>query len=279
MNRAATGGRVAILAGAGRLPAALAAALAARGEAPVVAAFAGHAPEGVAAELTFRLERLVPFLEHLRAAGVERVVLAGSVRRPRLEPEAFDPRSAQLLPRMLAALQGGDDAALRALIGVIEEEGLAVLGAHEVAPELVPGPGVPTRAQPSPADERDAARAAAIVAALGAADVGQGAVVAGGLCLGVEALPGTDALLAQVAALPPPFREPGVRRGLLYKAPKPGQDRRADLPALGPATVAGAAAAGLAGIAFEAGGLLLLEPEATVAAADAAGLFLWARAP
>jgi DUF1009 family protein len=71
----------------------------------------------------------------------------------------------------------------------------------------------------------------------------------------------------------------GVRRGLLYKAPKPGQDRRVDMPALGPATVVGAAAAGLAGIAFEAGGVLLLDRDKAVAAADAAGLFLWARGP
>ena len=64
---------------------------------------------------------------------------------------------------------------------------------------------------------------------------------------------------------------------MLFKGPKPGQDRRIDLPAIGPATVAGAAAAGLAGIAVEAGGVMILDRAETIAAADAAGLFLWVR--
>ena len=129
---------------------------------------------------------------------------------------------------------------------------------------------------PSEADRPDAARAAEIVAALGSVDVGQAAVVARGVCLGVEAVAGTDALLASVAALPAALRAPG-RAGLLMKAPKPGQDRRVDLPALGPDTVDGAARAGLAGIAFEAGGVMLLDRAAAVARADETGLFLWAR--
>jgi UDP-2,3-diacylglucosamine hydrolase len=68
-----------------------------------------------------------------------------------------------------------------------------------------------------------------------------------------------------------------ARAGLVYKAPKPGQDRRVDLPALGPQTVARAAAAGLGGIAWEAGGVILIDRAAMVDAAQAAGLFLWAR--
>ena len=114
--------------------------------------------------------------------------------------------------------------------------------------------------------------------ALGAVDVGQGAVVAQGLCLGVEALPGTDAMLDFVAHTGATLRpDPKGARGLLYKAPKPGQDRRVDLPAIGPATVAQAAAAGLAGIAWAAGGVLLLDRAATIAAAQESGLFLWSR--
>lgn len=275
-------GRIAIVGGTGALPAAVHRALRAAGEAPVLAELAGFPFEGLEGEEIerFRLERLVPFLDRLAGLGVDRVVMAGAVRRPRLDPGLFDARTAALVPRFLAALQGGDDAALRILITVIEEAGLAVVAAAAAAPALLPGPGVLGRVQPGAADRRDATRAAAIVAALGAADVGQAAVVAGGLCLGVEALPGTDALLAQVAALPQPMGpSAGVRRGLIFKAPKPGQDRRVDLPALGPATVVGAAAAGLAGLAFEAGGVMLLDRDKAVAAADAAGLFLWARDP
>jgi DUF1009 family protein len=95
----------------------------------------------------------------------------------------------------------------------------------------------------------------------------------------VEALPGTDALLDFVARTGAALRpDPQGARGLLYKAPKPGQDRRVDLPAIGPETVARAAAAGLAGLAWAAGGVLLLDRAATVAAAQDTGLFLWSRA-
>lgn len=267
-------GRVAVIGGEGRLPLLLVEALEAAGEAPVLAAIEGHPPAGLGDRPleALRLERLIPFLDRLRGLGVGRVALAGAMRRPRLDPGLFDPRTAQAVPRLLAAMQGGDDALLRAVVGLLEDEGFAVVGPDTLAPALLPGPGVLGAVAPQPTHERDADRAARIVAALGTVDVGQGAVVARGLCLAVEALPGTDAMLAQVAALPE-----GLRGGLLYKAPKPGQDRRVDLPALGPDTLRAAAAAGLAGVVFEAGGVLLIDRAAAVAAADAAGLFLWAR--
>lgn len=269
--------RTAIIAGTGALPGHLAAGL--PEEARVLAA-----PEGLAVDLPgdplrFRIERLVPFLDHLADAGVTRVAFAGAMRRPRLDPEMFDARSAQLVPRLLAAMGQGDDAALRAVISLFEEFGFEVVAAQALAPDLVPGPGV-VCGTVTEADRADAARAAAVVAGLGALDLGQGAVVAQGLCLAVETLPGTDAMLDFVARQGAGLRpDPKGARGLLYKAPKPGQDRRVDLPAIGPETVRGAAAAGLAGIAWEAGGAMLITPDATRAAAEAAGLFLWAREP
>lgn len=266
--------RTAIIAGAGALPAALVAALPDR---PFVAALEGFAPQGLLPDLTFRVERLVPFLRALEDAGVTRLCLAGAVRRPRLDPALFDPATAQMVPRLLAAMGQGDDATLRAVLDIFAEAGFTVAGVEDVAPDLVPGPGV-LAGDVTDTDRRDADRAATIVAALGAVDVGQGCVVQQGLCLGVEALPGTDAMLAGVAALPAGLRpDPARGRGLIYKAPKPGQDRRVDLPALGPATVAAAAAAGLGGIAWAAGGVIVIDRAAMVAAAQDAGLFLWAR--
>jgi DUF1009 family protein len=238
-----------------------------------------YAPEGVDVAVVaerFRFERLVPFLDMLVARGVTGVVLAGAMVRPRLDPSLFDVATAQLVPRLLAAMQAGDDATLRAVVAVIEEAGLVVHGAAEVAPALVPGAGVLGAVAPGAQDRADVARAAAVVEALGAADVGQGAVVAQGLCLAVETLPGTDAMLDWVAAVAGALRPPGAR-GVLWKAPKPGQDLRVDMPAIGPETVARAAAAGLGGIAWAAGGVLVLDRAATVAEADRRGLFLWAR--
>ena len=184
---------LALIAGAGALPAALAAALPRR---PFVAALEGFAPQGVAADLTFRIERLYPFFAALQQAGVTQVAFAGAVRRPRLDPALFDPATAQIVPRLMHSLAQGDDATLREVIAMFEEEGFAVVGAAEIAPALVPAEGLLAGALTA-RDQADAARAAAIAEALGRVDVGQGCVVAQGLCLAAETIAGTDAMLAQ----------------------------------------------------------------------------------
>ncbi len=263
----------AIIAGRGGLPAALAAVM----DAPFVAALDGFVPEGVTPDLTFRIERLVPFLRGLRERGVTGVIFAGAVTRPRFDPAMFDPDTAQLVPQLMAAMQGGDDATLRTVVAIFEDLGLLVQGVQDVAPSLVPEAGFLT-GKAAAVDDRDAARACAIVQALGAIDVGQGAVVQQGLCLAVEALPGTDAMLVGVAGLPAGLRpDPANGKGVFYKAPKPGQDVRVDLPTLGPDTVRHAANAGLAGIAWQAGGVICLHQPDMIGLADQAGLFLWAR--
>ncbi|MGL4278886.1 MAG: LpxI family protein [Albidovulum sp.] len=270
----------AIIAGQGGLPVHLVSALKAAGTPYVVGSLDGFPPDLPDEKpITFRIERLVPFLDHLVAQGVTRVVFAGAIRRPRIEPELFDPQTAALVPRIVGAMQTGDDAVLRAVAAIFEDWDMKVVGAEEIAPDLVPGPGVLCGA-PSDADRHDAARAAEIVKALGPLDIGQGAVVAQGLCLAIETLPGTDAMLGFVAASCGGLRaNPKGAKGVVYKAPKPGQDRRFDLPTLGVETVRGAAKAGLAGIVWEAGGAILLDRKAAEAEAEASGLFLWAREP
>jgi UDP-2,3-diacylglucosamine hydrolase len=265
--------RTAIIAGQGRLPAALAAVMS---EPPLVAAMDGFSPEGVTVDLTFRVERLVPFLRALERDGIGQVIFAGAVTRPRLDPALLDPATAEVLPRLMQAMAAGDDATLREVIALFEEFGFAVSGVEDVAPALLPGTGI-LAGTVTPCDEADARRAEAIVTALGAVDVGQGAVVVQGLCLGVEALPGTDALLAQVAGIDSLRPDPARGKGLFYKAAKPGQDRRIDLPTLGPETLRGVAAAGLGGVAFQAGSVICLDLPAMKRLADDFGLFLWAR--
>lgn len=264
--------RLAIIAGSGDLPAILVAALPQR---PLICALEGLLPSGVAVDLVFRVERLALFLRHLQDCGVSRVVFAGAVQRPRLDPSLFDPHSAQLVPRLLAAMQAGDDATLREVLAIFEEAGFGVVGVPDIAPGLLPGAGILAGAI-SPVNETDAARAGDIVAALGAVDVGQACVVAAGLCLGVEALPGTDAMLENIAALPATLR-PQATGGVLYKAAKPGQDRRIDLPTIGLRTVQAAAAAGLDGIVWAAGDVICLDLPGVQAEASRLGLFLWAR--
>ncbi|QEU07823.1 LpxI family protein [Paracoccus yeei] len=262
--------RTALIAGEGSLAPAIAAAL----DRPLVYAL-DHLHPQVEAK-PFRLERLVPFLDELAEQGVTRAVFAGAIRRPRIEPDLFDPRTMAIVPRILMGMQSGDDAALRAVLDVFEEAGIAIASVDQILPGLVPGAGV-LAGEPTPRDQKDAARAAEIVQGLGTLDIGQGAVVAQGLCLAVEALPGTQAMLDFVrlhASLKP---DPKGPRGVLYKAPKPGQDRRIDLPTIGPDTVRQAAEAGLGGIAWQAGSVILLDREDAIARAEQAGLFLWSR--
>lgn len=266
--------RTAMIAGRGALPTALVGAM---GTLPLICALEGFPPDGLAVDQVFRIERLALFLNWLVDQGVTRVVFAGAVQRPRLDPALMDPQSAQILPRIMSAFQAGDDATLRAILGIFEEAGLAVVGVADIAADLVPGPGV-LAGDVSVMDGRDAARAADIVAALGTVDVGQGAVVQQGLCLAVEVLAGSDAMLEGVSRLAATLRPDPVRgKGVFFKAPKPGQDRRIDLPTLGVQTVQRAAAAGLSGISWQAGGVICLDLPAMIDCANDAGLFLWAR--
>jgi DUF1009 family protein len=265
--------RTVLIAGAGALPAALVAAMAER---PLICAVDGCAPEGVDPDQIFGIERLAIFLQWLEDQGVSRVCFAGAVKRPRLDPSLFDPATAQMVPRLIAAMKGGDDATLRAVLEIFSEAGFGVVGVHDLAPLLVPGPGL-LAGKPGAQDEADAARAAGIVQALGAVDVGQGCVVAQGLCLAVEALPGTDAMLAGVAAIGDLRPDPAAGRGLLFKAAKPGQDLRIDLPTLGPQTLWAVAEAGLGGIAFQAGAVICLDLPQMQRIATERDLFLWAR--
>lgn len=262
--------RIAIIAGQGRLPAVVAQGL----DDPAVFAMEGFAPEGLEATM-FRLERLIPFLDELIRQDIRKVVFAGAIRRPRLDPEAFDPRTAQLVPRILAAMQSGDDAALRTVLDIFEENDITICSVTEICPDLVPSEGV-LAGQVSDGDRNDVTRAADILTQTGSVDLGQGVVVAQGLCLALETLPGTAAMLDFAARHKDLRPDPRGSRGVFYKAPKPGQDLRIDLPTLGPDSVDQAAAAGLAGIAWKAGGVILIDRPEMVRRAEAAGIFLWA---
>lgn len=264
-----------IIAGGGPLPARLAGAVSGSGRGVFVLALDGHADDSLLASFPHRKIRLGAIgegLAALRENGVQDLVLVGTVRRPSLFSLMPDAVGARLIGRIGRAAFGGDDGLLAAIVRVLEEEGFRVHGIQSVLDGLTAPEGVLTNRAPDPVAEADIARGASVCRLLGEADVGQAVVVQQGLVLGVEAIEGTDALLARCAAL---RREgPG---GVLVKRPKPGQERRVDLPTVGVRTVEGAAAAGLVGIAIEAGGTLLPEREATIAAADRLGLFLVAR--
>ncbi len=261
-----------ILAGGGPLPGRVAAAAAAAGRGVFLVGLEGYAEPAVLAPFRHAWARLGAagrILALLREASCTDLVLVGPVRRPSFLHLRPDAEGARLLARIGRAAFAGDDGLLAAIVRVLAEEGFRVLGAHEVLTEAVAPAGLLRRHAPDAEARGDIARGIAVVRALGAVDVGQGCVVQQGIVLCVEAIEGTDAMLARAAGLARPG--PG---GVLVKLVKPGQDRRADLPTIGPATVRAARAAGLRGIAVEAGGTLLTDRAGLVDAADAAGLFV-----
>ncbi|MQW87170.1 LpxI family protein [Sinorhizobium saheli] len=271
-------GRLAIIAGAGALPHHVAEAARRQGEDPFIIALSREADADWTGfdHTVLAIGDFAAISRTFATEGIDRVVLSGAVRR---RPEWRDIRptfrTLAKVPSVLKTLMsGGDDAVLRMAMDLIEASGARVIGAHEVVPDLLADPGPLGAHSPTDDDRRDIAAGIAAANALGALDVGQGAVAVGGRVVALEGAEGTDAMLARVADLRADGRISARRRGVLVKLCKPQQDERADLPSIGPSTVAGAEAAGLAGIAVEAGRALVLERPRLVEAADESGLFI-----
>lgn len=271
-------GPLALICGGGSLPLAVADLVAARGR--HVLLFPLH---GAAKAVDFErrahhwlyLGQSNKFLRLVRAAGCRDVVLIGSIVRPALWQIRIDLTTFRFLPRVLAAFRGGDDHLLSNIARLFEQYGFRLLGAHEVAPEILMPEGALGRVQANDRDRADIALGLDYLRATGPYDVGQAAVVAGKHVLAVEAAEGTDAMLARIAEMRANGRvRAAAGSGVLVKAPKPGQDRRFDLPSIGPQTVENVVRAGLAGIAVVAGSTIIAEPDQMVKAADRANIFI-----
>lgn len=261
-----------ILAGGGRLPTQVAAAARAAGRGVFVVGLEGFVDRSLLAAWPHEIIRIGAagrIIAALREHGCQDLVLIGPVRRPSMLDLRPDAEGVRVLGRIGRAAFLGDDGLLAAVIKVLGEAGFRVIGAQDVMRDALGPVGLLSRTALDAQAVADIERGIVVARALGAADVGQGCVVQQGLVLAVEAVEGTDAMLARCAGL----ARPGVG-GVLVKLVKPGQERRADLPTIGPETLRGAAAAGLRGVAFEAGGTILAEREASIAAADNAGVFL-----
>jgi DUF1009 family protein len=274
--------KLGLIAGGGPLPLSLAARCAAIGRPLFVVRLKGMADLGLAqyAGADIGIAEIGKMFSTLRQEGCEAVCFAGVVKRPDFTALKPDLRGLTLLPGVVAAARHGDDALLRHLLGLFEREGFAIEGAHEVDQAMTLPLGPLGRYVAGPEHRADLVQAITAARTLGGFDIGQAVVVAQGLVLAVEAQEGTEAMLRRCAELPAHLLgSPNARVGVLVKWPKPIQDRRVDLPVFGLDTIERAAAAGLAGIAGEAGGVLLLQRDALIAAADRLGLFIEGVAP
>jgi len=269
---------LALICGGGSLPLAVADSVAARGRKVLLFPLRGAAdPRDYATRPHhwLYLGQYGKFARIARAAGCRELVLIGSLVRPSLTQIRPDIHVLLALPGILRAFRGGDDHLLSSIGKLVEQRGFTLRGAHEVAPDILAPVGALTRAQPGASEREDIALGFDYLRAAGRFDIGQAVVVSGRHVLAVEAVEGTDQMLARVAEL----RRNGRLRapagsGVLVKAPKPGQDRRFDLPTIGPQTVAAAVDAGLAGIAVVSGATVIAEPERLVQQADQAGIFV-----
>jgi len=216
----------------------------------------------------------------LKRENCDSVCFAGQVNRPDFSSLKLDRKAILELPRVLLAAGKGDDELLRAIVSIFEREGFGVVSPQEIANSLLAPLGRVGQLTPSKQDFADMQKAGQIVAAIGKLDVGQGAVVCNGLVLAVEAQEGTNEMLKRCAALPKEIRGSTAKRsGVLLKLPKPGQDRRVDLPTLGAKTVQLASLAGLSGIAFASGASFLIDQKEMCRLANKEKMFLWGMEP
>lgn len=263
--------RLGIVAGSGGLPRRLVEACRQNGRDVFVLALEGAAEPETVADVPHawcRLGAAGSGLAILRDNAVHELVLAGGVRRPSLAALRPDWRAAKFFARVgYRAL--GDDGLLSAVVAELEREGFRVIGPEQVLRSSLAPAGPFGRARPDAQAMSDIAHGQRIAHALGELDIGQAVIVQQGLVLGVEAIEGTDELLRRCAKL----RRDGPG-GVLVKVEKPGQEKRADRPTIGPQTVSLATQTGLAGIAVEAGATIVVDRDEVTAAADRAGLFV-----
>ncbi|RCL00804.1 MAG: hypothetical protein JSC188_000814 [Candidatus Tokpelaia sp. JSC188] len=270
-------GRTAIIAGNGTLPLTIATVLQNQGKLPFLIILRNESdPKLYAFEhCEISIAEFSMLIRSLKAARISNVVLAGGIRtRPYWRDLCIDSSMFRVLPRIFFSLTKGDDALLRAFIKLVEAYGFRIVGAHEVAPTLLaPKKTILTKKYPNRQEKHNIALAFEAARQLGMLDIGQGAVAVGGRVVALEGAEGTDNMLERIKQM----RQVGSIAsvgGVLVKVMKPNQEKRADLPTIGPKTVENAYQAKLCGIAVEADYTFILDLEKTIKVADQYGMFI-----
>ena len=208
----------------------------------------------------------------LRDENCHDVVIIGHVKRPDLSQVRMDLGALKLLPFIMKLKTGGDDSILTKIAGLFEDKGHRVCSVLDLVPSLAADLGEMTNSKPNQNDQQDIAKGLDVVAAMGRFDVGQAVVVVNGHVIAVEGAEGTDQMLERCQSLKQWGRK--GRHGVLVKVPKPSQDRRIDLPTIGPKTVELAIEANLSGIAIAAGETLIADKSRTINHANKGKLFI-----
>ena len=267
--------KLGILAGGGELPRVLIAACRAQGRDVFVVALKSQCDpqttQGVD-HAWVRMGAAGKAIDTLKANNVVELVMAGRIRKPSMAQLMPDARAMKFMAS--GVLNKGDDTLLSALVEDLEtREGFRVVGVHDVMPELLAPEGVLGAYAPSDEDQPSIREAVHAARDLGAQDIGQAAVAKGEHIIALEDRSGTDAMLESLKG------HADAQGAVLAKMMKPGQEKRADLPTIGVATIEHAHAAGLKGVVVHAGGSLIIDRAAVVEMADRLRLFVVGVAP
>lgn len=264
---------LALLSGGGQLPVMLAAAAKSSGWPVHVVAFSGQPqPDDfvtpVASHATFNIASVGKILAHLKAHKITHVVMGGNLNKPSLFQLRPDVKGLKLLASFR---HYHDDHLLRGITDFLVAEGFEVLPVTDLLPGLKAPAGVLGKFKPSAEDEADIGLGLTALRTLGELDIGQAVVVYKGAVIGVEAVEGTDALMARCAGLRGELAKQ-EKGGWLVKAAKPNQTKMADLPTVGPRTLELLAHYHYKGVAVQADTTLLIDQPKLITMADAAGV-------
>ncbi|MBL4891042.1 MAG: UDP-2,3-diacylglucosamine diphosphatase LpxI [Rhizobiaceae bacterium] len=271
--------KVAIIAGSGSLPIELAKGSIGAGIEPYVVGIRDVASAEVEnfQHVYLGFGQIGKLFEILHEREISHVVFAGGIKiRPDFTNLKLDWLTVKLLPKILSLMASGDNTLLSGVIKIFESENITMVGAHEIAPQLLCEENNVVGRMPGRKILENIRLGYDACKRLGSLDAGQAVIVEAGRVVALEGAEGTDAMIARVEALRLSGQMPPQGKyGVLVKTMKPGQDMRADLPSIGPETIDNIKRAGLLGVALEAGCTLILDREETLARARAEKIFIY----
>jgi DUF1009 family protein len=267
---------IGLIAGGGRFPLLFAESARKAGHRVVAVAHKAEtdpALEAAVDALTWvKLGQLGHILEALRAGGATQSVMLGAITKRRFFGVPGRPANAMVDATGLKVLARvavrSDDNLLRAIARFLEEEGVPITDPTPFLTDRLAREGVMGKQRPTDEELADARYGLELARGIGRLDLGQTVVVKDRVALAVEALEGTDACIRRGGEL---ARSGGF---VAVKAVKPQQDRRFDLPAVGPDTVDALREAGGRVLVMEAGATLVMDLDVMVEKADKARIVL-----
>lgn len=222
-------------------------------------------------ETTFHwiaLGQLGKCISAFKSTGVSRAVMAGQVKHVKLFGGVVPDMT--LMKVMFKLTSKNTDALISAVVEVLQESGITLMDSTALLSDLLAKPGVLTTKSPDDAMQADFAFGYKVADAVAGVDIGQTIVVKDRAVVAVEAMEGTDQTIARAGTL----AGAGTR---VVKVAKPRQDMRFDVPVVGVATINAMVAAGADGLTIDAGKTLILDGDAFVSAANAAGIVVIGR--